>query len=134
MAKKAPHSTDKHVGSRVRMRRLMLGMSQEKLADAIGLTFQQVQKYEKGLNRVSVGRLHQICEVLKVPLSFMFEGGPAGSFDSMEAKKAPTADFIDDFLATREGIELVKAFKRIQDAELRRRIVKLVTAMADRGS
>ena len=70
MAKKAPNPIDKHVGSRVRMRRMMLGMSQEKLGDALGLTFQQVQKYEKGTNRIGASRLQQISQILQVPVSF----------------------------------------------------------------
>ena len=77
MAKKAPNPIDKHVGSRVRMRRMMLGMSQEKLGDALGLTFQQVQKYEKGANRIGASRLQQISLILQVPVSFFFEGAPA---------------------------------------------------------
>ena len=77
MAKKAPNPIDKHVGSRVRMRRMMLGMSQEKLGDALGLTFQQVQKYEKGTNRIGASRLQQISLILQVPVSFFFEGAPA---------------------------------------------------------
>ena len=76
MAKKAPNPIDKHVGSRVRMRRMMLSMSQEKLGESLGLTFQQVQKYEKGLNRVSAARLFAICEALKIPLASMFERDP----------------------------------------------------------
>ena len=76
MAKKAPNPTDKHVGSRVRMRRMMLGMSQEKLGDALGLTFQQVQKYEKGTNRIGASRLQQISHILQVPVAFFFEGAP----------------------------------------------------------
>ena len=76
MAKKAPNPIDKHVGSRVRMRRMMLGMSQEKLGDALGLTFQQVQKYEKGTNRIGASRLQQISQILQVPVSFFFEGAP----------------------------------------------------------
>ena len=78
MAKKTPNPTDKHVGSRVRMRRMMLNMSQEKLGDALGLTFQQVQKYEKGTNRIGASRLQQISNILQVPVSFFFEGGPHG--------------------------------------------------------
>ena len=74
MAKKAPNPTDKHVGARVRMRRMMLGMSQEKLGDALGLTFQQVQKYEKGANRIGASRLQQIAHILQVPVSFFFDG------------------------------------------------------------
>jgi transcriptional regulator with XRE-family HTH domain len=77
LAKKAPNPTDKHVGSRVRMRRMMLGMSQEKLGDALGLTFQQVQKYEKGTNRIGASRLQQISHILQVPVAFFFEGAPS---------------------------------------------------------
>ena len=76
MAKKAPNPIDKHVGSRVRMRRMMLSMSQEKLGDALGLTFQQVQKYEKGTNRIGASRLQQISHILQVPVAFFFEGAP----------------------------------------------------------
>src|SRR5690348_17642990 len=79
MSTKAPNPVDKYVGSRVRMRRIMLGMSQEKLGEALGLTFQQIQKYEKGTNRVGASRIQQISEVLQVPVSFLFEGGPSGS-------------------------------------------------------
>src|SRR4051794_41871508 len=78
MSTKAPNPVDKYVGSRVRMRRIMLGMSQEKLGEALGLTFQQVQKYEKGTNRVGASRIQQIAEILQVPVSFLFEGGPSG--------------------------------------------------------
>jgi len=79
MATKAPNPVDKYVGSRVRMRRIMLGMSQEKLGEALGLTFQQIQKYEKGTNRVGASRIQQISEILQVPVSFLFEGGPSGT-------------------------------------------------------
>ena len=78
MSTKAPNPVDKYVGSRVRMRRIMLGMSQEKLGEALGLTFQQIQKYEKGTNRVGASRLQQISEILQVPVSFLFDGGPSG--------------------------------------------------------
>ena len=82
MSTKAPNPVDKYVGSRVRMRRIMLGMSQEKLGEALGLTFQQVQKYEKGTNRVGASRLQQISEILQVPVSFLFDGGPSGVVNS----------------------------------------------------
>ena len=82
MSTKAPNPVDKYVGSRVRMRRIMLGMSQEKLGEALGLTFQQVQKYEKGTNRVGASRIQQISEILQVPVSFLFEGGPGGTIAS----------------------------------------------------
>jgi Predicted transcriptional regulators len=89
MSTKAPNPVDKYVGSRVRMRRIMLGMSQEKLGEALGLTFQQVQKYEKGTNRVGASRLQQISEILQVPVSFLFDGGPSGAVNSEASARAP---------------------------------------------
>ena len=89
MSTKAPNPVDKYVGSRVRMRRIMLGMSQEKLGEALGLTFQQVQKYEKGTNRVGASRIQQISEILQVPVSFLFEGGPSGTASAEVSAKAP---------------------------------------------
>ena len=129
MTKKTPNPTDKHVGSRVRMRRMMLGMSQEKLGDALGLTFQQVQKYEKGTNRIGASRLQQIAHFLQVPVSFFFEGGPdlPGPAGTMEA---PSPSYVSDFLATSEGLALTKAFMQIKDPKLRRRIVDLVSQIA----
>ena len=128
MAKKAPNPVDKHVGSRVRMRRMMLGMSQEKLGDALGLTFQQVQKYEKGTNRIGASRLQQISHILQVPVAFFFEGAPhlAGMPLPNELAEAPSPAYVADFLATSDGLSLTKAFMRIPDAKLRRRIVELV--------
>jgi transcriptional regulator with XRE-family HTH domain len=130
-AKKAPNPIDKHVGSRVRMRRMMLAMSQEKLGDALGLTFQQVQKYEKGTNRIGASRLQQISSILQVPVSFFFEGASQldGSGQS-EASDAPSPAYVSDFLATTDGLALTKAFMRIPDAKLRRRIVDLVEQIA----
>src|ERR1041384_4005290 len=98
MAKKAPNPTDKHVGSRVRMRRMMLNMSQEKLGDSLGLTFQQVQKYEKGTNRIGASRLQQIAHILQVPVSFFFEGAPHSSGHSGMGE-APSPAYVADFLA-----------------------------------
>ena len=89
MSTKAPNPVDKYVGSRVRMRRIMLGMSQEKLGEALGLTFQQVQKYEKGTNRVGASRLQQISEILQVPVSFLFDGGPSGMVNGESFGEAP---------------------------------------------
>ena len=94
MIKKAPNPIDKHVGSRVRMRRMMLSMSQEKLGDALGLTFQQVQKYEKGSNRIGASRLQQISLILQVPVSFFFEGAPpppGGEAGSGKRPRRPTS-------------------------------------------
>src|SRR6476660_9683849 len=89
MSVKAPNPVDKYVGSRIRMRRIMLGMSQEKLGESLGLTFQQVQKYEKGTNRVGASRLQQISEILQVPVSFLFEGGPTGSAEGFTEGTSP---------------------------------------------
>jgi transcriptional regulator with XRE-family HTH domain len=127
MAMKIPKPVDKHVGSRVRMRRLMLGMSQEKLADAIGLTFQQVQKYEKGTNRMGSSRLQQIANVLQVPVTFFFEGGPGQS--NIDGK-APSPAYVSEFLATSDGLALTRAFMRLKNAKLRRSIVNLVEGVA----
>jgi len=131
MAKKAPNPIDKHVGSRVRMRRMMLSMSQEKLGDALGLTFQQVQKYEKGTNRIGASRLQQISNILQVPVAFFFEGAPElGPARGHGGKDAPSPTYVADFLATSDGLALTKAFMRINDPKLRRRIVDLVEQIA----
>lgn len=133
MAKKAPNPIDKHVGSRVRMRRMMLSMSQEKLGDALGLTFQQVQKYEKGTNRIGASRLQQISHILQVPVAFFFEGAPnlhAQVAANPGLAEAPSPAYVSDFLATSEGLALTKAFMRIKNAKLRRRIVDLVEEIA----
>jgi transcriptional regulator with XRE-family HTH domain len=129
MTKKTPNPIDKHVGSRVRMRRMMVGMSQEKLGDALGLTFQQVQKYEKGTNRIGASRLQQISSILQVPVAFFFEGAPQASNDDnidLHLDGAPSPAYVSDFLATSDGLALTKSFMRIKDAKLRRRIVDLV--------
>jgi transcriptional regulator with XRE-family HTH domain len=127
---KSPDPTDRHVGSRVRMRRLMLGVTQTELGGALGLTFQQVQKYESGRNRISAGRLQQISQILKVSVPFFFEGAPnlraAGGM-----KEAPSADYVSDFLAKFDGKSLAKSFMQIKRGNLRRCIVKLVEEIAD---
>ena len=131
MAKKAPNPTDKHVGARVRMRRMMLSMSQEKLGDALGLTFQQVQKYEKGANRIGASRLQQIAHILQVPVSFFFDGAPNVPGQQPDGfSEAPSPAYVSDFLATSDGLALTKAFMGIKDTKLRRRIVDLVEQIA----
>ena len=130
MAKKAPNPVDRHVGARLRMRRMMLPMSQEKLGGALGLTFQQIQKYEKGTNRIGASRLQQISEILQVPVSFFFDGAPNLNARSHGAQDAPSPAYILDFLATSEGLALTKAFTRIKGPRLRRRIVDLVEEIA----
>jgi transcriptional regulator with XRE-family HTH domain len=137
MVKKAPNPIDKHVGSRVRMRRMMLSMSQEKLGGALGLTFQQVQKYEKGTNRIGASRLQQISHILQVPVAFFFEGAPTfhpQSGDGAEGMgEAPSPTYVSEFLATSDGLALTKAFMAIKEPKLRRRIVDLVEEIAGRG-
>ncbi len=114
------------------MRRIMLGMSQEKLGEALGLTFQQVQKYEKGTNRVGASRLQQISEILQVPVSFLFEGGPSGIASAGGFSEGTSPAYVSDFLATSEGLALTRAFTRISDAKLRRSIVEMVEQIAVR--
>ena len=133
MATKAPNPTDRHVGSRVRMRRMMLSMSQEKLGDALGLTFQQVQKYEKGTNRIGASRLQQISHILQVPVAFFFEGAPSLGETPGGMGEAPSPAYVSDFLATSDGLALTKAFMKIKEAKLRRRIVDLVQQIAGDG-
>jgi transcriptional regulator with XRE-family HTH domain len=134
--KKIPNPIDRHVGSRVRLRRVMLGMTQEKLGEALGLTFQQVQKYEKGTNRIGASRLQQISRTLDVPPAFFFEGAPSfeaianpepGRLGVAEDSNTP---YIADFLATAEGLQLNMAFARIHDPKIRKRIVDLVSSLA----
>ncbi len=134
--KKIPNPIDRHVGSRLRMRRVMLGMTQEKLGEALGLTFQQVQKYEKGTNRIGASRLQQISRILDVPPAFFFEGAP--SFEAianpepahMGVAEDPNIPYAADFLSTAEGLHLNMAFARIHDPKIRKRIVDLVSSLA----
>ena len=128
MAKKVPDSTDNHVRNRIRMRRLMLGMSQEKLAHAIGLRFQQVHKYETGASRIIASRLQQIAKVLQVPVTFFFEGAPGQRTISTSDASLVS---VSEFLATPNGLALAKAFMQIKDAKVRRCIVNLVKEIAD---
>jgi len=129
MTKKAPNPIDRHVGSRVRMRRMMISMSQEKLGERLGITFQQVQKYEKGTNRIGASRVQQIAGILGVPVSFFFEGAPGGDAEGVGAVETGNPTYVSDFLATSEGLALSKAFMKVTDPKVRRRIVDLVEAM-----
>ena len=124
--KKAPNPIDKHVGSRVRMRRMMLGMSQTKLGDELGITFQQVQKYEKGTNRMGASRLQHISHILEVPVPFFFEGAPHLAGQPKGNGNVQSPAHVSEFLATSDGLALTKAFMRIKEQRLRRRIVDLV--------
>jgi transcriptional regulator with XRE-family HTH domain len=131
MAQKPLDPIDKYVGGRVRMRRMMLGVSQTNLGDALGIAFQQVQKYENGTNRVSASRLQHISHILQVPVSFFFEEAPPvpGQHNGNGAT-APTPTYVTEFLSSTDGLALTKAFMRIKQPKLRRRIVKLVEEIA----
>jgi transcriptional regulator with XRE-family HTH domain len=129
-----PLPTDKHVGRRLRMRRLMLGMSQEKLADQLGLTFQQVQKYENGSNRISASRLLQLSNILGVPISFFFENAPRAPGRASGQAGASSLDYVNDFLASTEGLALAKAFMEIDDSALKRSIVRLIEGIVRKRS
>jgi len=127
LKKKKPNPIDRHVGARVRMRRLMLDMTQTELGDKLGLTFQQVQKYEKGTNRIGASRLQHIADVLQVPVSFFFEGA-----DSEVKATDSRSVFVSEFLASSEGIALVRAYMSIRDSKTRRCIVQLVEQISPR--
>jgi transcriptional regulator with XRE-family HTH domain len=125
--KKSGNPVDHHVGAKVRARRLALGLSQTVLADGLGLTFQQVQKYEKGSNRIGASRLQQIASLLKVEPSFFFVGAP-GQTAKGGYKKAE--DFVTDFLADKDAPALIDAFMAIKGRKLRRELVRLVEQIA----
>ena len=130
-SKKSPNPIDIHVGSRVRLRRMMLGMSQEKLGEALGITFQQIQKYEKGTNRVGASRLQNISSILNVPVSFFFEDAPGEQADSQTGlAEASSSNYVVDFLSSSEGLQLNRAFVKIGDPKVRRKLVDLVKALA----
>jgi transcriptional regulator with XRE-family HTH domain len=130
--KKSPNPIDIHVGSRVRLRRMMLGMSQEKLGEHLGITFQQIQKYEKGTNRIGASRLQAIARVLSIPVAFCFEGAPGEVpvFGDQGFDPAAATGPVVEFLSSRDGLRLNRAFLRITDAKVRRRLVGLVLALA----
>ena len=129
--KKSPNPVDKHVGSRVRMRRVLVGMSQERLGDALGLTFQQVQKYEKGTNRIGASRLQQIAGVLNVSPAFFFDEMASEGLKSESLIEDDGPGFVVDFLSSTEGLILNKNFVRIKDPKIRRKVVELVTSLAE---
>lgn len=133
MAKKDPNPIDVHVGNRVRLRRMLVGMSQEKLGEKLGLTFQQVQKYEKGSNRVSASRLYQIAEILAVPVQFFFDDVPDDVASTEPASgfgEAANPATIMDFLNSTDGFQLSRAFANIEDSRVRRRLIDLVKVLA----
>lgn len=129
--KKSPNPIDIHIGSRVRLRRMMLGMSQETLGGHLGITFQQIQKYEKGTNRIGGSRLQAIARVLTVPVASLFQGAPGQAPVAGDQGFDPAAtDHIAAFLSSAEGLRLNQNFLRIEDPKIRRKVVELVAALA----
>lgn len=124
-----PDPIDSHVGNRLRLRRKMLNLSQERLAERLGITFQQVQKYEKGTNRIGASRLYQLARVLEVPVAFFFPE-PAGAQPPAGMNEDAGPDYVMDFLSSSEGIELNRAFAQIRDSKVRRRVIELVRSIA----
>ncbi|MBX3480337.1 MAG: helix-turn-helix domain-containing protein [Caulobacter sp.] len=130
MAADGPAEVDLHVGRRIRQRRKAIGATQESLAGALGLTFQQVQKYERGANRVSASKLYQIAAALGVPISYFFEG----LADTAAPSAASDTGFdraINDFLMSAEGLEVASLFSRIEKPALRRQMVQLMRAVVE---
>ncbi|KAB2850988.1 MAG: helix-turn-helix transcriptional regulator [Hyphomicrobiaceae bacterium] len=133
---KRPNPIDVYVGSRLRLRRMMVGMSQEKLGERMSLTFQQIQKYERGINRIGASRLFELAKVLQVPVQFFYDGAPSSKSSETPAHTVPGLaeaqgeNYIVEFLNTRDGLELNRAFMRIADAKVRRAVVELVRSLS----
>ena len=135
VTQKQPNPIDIHVGSRLRLRRTMAKLSQEKLGKQLGITFQQIQKYEKGTNRMGASRLQEIAEILQTPISYFFEDAPSTNMGQGEARgtgfsEPSNSDYVVDFLSSSEGLQLNRAFIKIKDAKVRRKIIDLVKTLA----
>lgn len=135
--KGGPNPVDVHVGARVRLRRTLLGLSQEKLGDALGLTFQQVQKYERGVNRIGASRLYALSHVLDVPVSFFYEEMPAALAQGIPhrtvggAARTAASNYDAGTMSSRETMELVKAYYRIEDPRKRRRVLDMLRSFGN---
>ena len=133
--KKKPNPIDIHVGSRVRLKRTLIGMSQEKLGEKLGVTFQQVQKYEKGANRIGASRLQQIAAIFNTSVGFFFEDAPGSSATAAPGlAESESPNYVVDFLSSSEGLQLNRAFVKISDPDTRKKIVELVKQLADKES
>jgi transcriptional regulator with XRE-family HTH domain len=130
LPKKQANPVDGQVGNRVRLRRMLIGMSQERLGELLGLTFQQVQKYEKGVNRIGAGRLYQVAQILGVPINYFYEGVIEQSAESIRNGDSSTPPVME-FLSSGEGLQLTLAFMRIKDSKVRKRVVDLVKSLAE---
>lgn len=129
--KKRPNPVDVHVGARIRLRRNMIGLSQEKLGESLGITFQQIQKYEKGMNRVGASRLQAIANILNVPVTFFFDDMPGQSDKPKGFDEESETTYVVGFLNSSEGIQLARAFAKITDAKIRRKVLDLVRTLGD---
>ncbi|MGQ0742461.1 MAG: helix-turn-helix domain-containing protein [Alphaproteobacteria bacterium] len=130
MPKKQANPVDARVGHRVRLRRMLMGMSQERLGELLGLTFQQVQKYEKGVNRIGAGRLFEIAGILGVPVSFFYEDAESANMRAPGFAEDDESGSVMEFISSGEGLHLTLAFMRIKDPKVRRRILELVRELA----
>ena len=126
--KKQANPIDAQVGNRVRIRRMLIGMSQEKLGDLLGLTFQQVQKYEKGVNRIGAGRLYEVARILGVPIDFFYEGVGGAAGAGQFAESGPP---VMEFVSSGEGLQLSLAFMKIKDPKVRKRVLDLVKSLVE---
>jgi len=135
---KSPNPVDIHVGTRLRSRRLLLGMSQEELGKSVGLTFQQVQKYERGTNRVSASRLYELSHILQVPTTFFFDGLPDDDMANTQlagfSDKGQDPFQGEDLMVKKETIDLIRAYYNIEDTSLRKQIMEMAKAMASSSS
>lgn len=131
---KQPNPTDAHVGSRIKLRRKLLGVSQERLGESLGVTFQQVQKYESGTNRVGASRLQMLANVLNVPISYFFEDSPGSECSSIDNVGVLSVDHMQTFMASTEGLQLNQRFLRIKDARVRRSILELLKSLGEVGA
>src|ERR1700683_471807 len=130
MSVRLPNPTDKYVGSRIRLLRVQRNMSQQTLAKRLGMSFQQVQKYEKGINRISASRLRHVGQIFDVPVNFFFEGAPRLAAPARNNEVAVSTDGVSDFIVSAEGKALARAFPRITDPAIRRSVVRMVEALA----
>jgi len=129
--KKTPNPIDVNVGARVRLKRTMIGLSQEKLGDSLGVSFQQVQKYEKGTNRISASKMHEIAEILQEPVSFFFKDSPGSTSQQTGFAEAENSEYIADLLSSPDDVKLFRAFNKIKDPKIRKNIIDMVRSFAD---
>jgi transcriptional regulator with XRE-family HTH domain len=132
--KKQANPVDVQVGNRVRIRRMLIGMSQERLGELLGLTFQQVQKYEKGVNRIGAGRLFDVSRILGVPIDYFYDGVAAQLSGGQEGFAEESAPPVMEFVSSGEGLQLSLAFMKIKDAKVRKRVLDLVKSLAEEES